>query len=109
MIEITIACERTSRERSGGYSGRKYTTGSKDTVTKETTFIPVYTQLTPGEQKSYSASITVPGDGLPTDRSKLTWDSPQNISIEWFVTVRFNIAGFPDAIHKENIFVEKGF
>lgn len=109
MIEISITCERSSQERhEGGHSG--FGRGgdihySKDIVCKETTYIPVQGQVGVGERRSFSAKIVVPSEGLSTDRSKLGWGESQNIRIEWFLTVRFGIVRFPDAIHRQNIFV----
>ncbi|MDQ7822340.1 MAG: hypothetical protein RDV48_06055 [Candidatus Eremiobacteraeota bacterium] len=103
MIEVTITCERTFREHRAGDRHHHY---EKDTLCKETTYIPVGKMVKAGETCSYSSNIAVPRDGLPTKRKSFGWDEEQAISIEWYVTVRFDIKQFPDAINRYSIIVE---
>ncbi|GEM_PF-1571428 len=110
MIEITITCERTYRERHRGGWGSSHRDSHTevDNICKETTYLPVDTMVGTGEEKSYTVKIIVPGEGLPTKRKTMDWGEDQGISIEWFVTIRFDIKSFPDAILRYNIVVQSG-
>jgi hypothetical protein len=107
MIEISIECQRTYRERQGGelFSRRDRDTLEVDNVCKETVYIPFQGEVGAGENKSFSTPVTVPTDGVATKRASRDWSEAQHISIEWYVTVRINIKLMPDAIHRTNIYV----